>query len=142
IELADWNSDSKIYTADTKKVLPYLCCIYTTVCTENLEAAFSLLKQLISSSQLHLDVTALESLEDAIGLLDAGASKLFVTPAQWKLLKETDNIDVHRLVLAFSASQSESNDQSVASIDDKSVSLHFNSVKDAEAAAVLHKNYG
>lgn len=77
--------------------LSYLTNVYTELNPDNIDDAPAYLRETIGLYETHFDVTAVESLEDIISLLDSGAAKVFVTLRQFEQLVSA-GVDDSRLV--------------------------------------------
>ncbi|KAL9078754.1 MAG: hypothetical protein Q9157_002342 [Trypethelium eluteriae] len=62
------------------------------------EDAFLYLQQTFGLFESYFDVTDLESIDDAVSLLDSGATRIFVTPNQLEQLNTINNLDQNRIV--------------------------------------------
>lgn len=69
---------------------------------DNLQASLAFLKKNFSKLAVYLDVRKLKSWDDVIGVLNNGASKIFVTFEQLKSLSQEPTISADRLVLTIS----------------------------------------
>lgn len=80
--------------------LSYVGGIFAKAADRALDAAFALLKDAVARHAVYVDVTQLTGQQDVVDLLDAGALKVFVNPAQLAALQQIPTIDSNRLVLA------------------------------------------
>jgi phosphoribosyl-ATP pyrophosphohydrolase/phosphoribosyl-AMP cyclohydrolase/histidinol dehydrogenase len=97
IDLAKLNQPSQ---GLDQKALTYIGNVHLTVTRANVDESLAHLQQSVGRYANFLNVTPLESLDDIISLLDAGAAKVFVTRQQLDQLLAR-NISQDRLVLAL-----------------------------------------
>lgn len=71
----------------TREQLSYLGCVHIVAKDENIDKLLQFLQRHVSIDA-YVDVTAVESIDDIISILDAGARKIFVRAAQSEDLKE------------------------------------------------------
>src|SRR5947208_1731284 len=76
IDIAEFDTQQRGLCA---KSLSPLGSIYTTVTLQNLDHAITFLQQHVSDFAVHINATALPSLDNVVSLLDAGAGKVFVS---------------------------------------------------------------
>jgi len=92
------------YTAEgaglSPKQLSYFRNVYTVLTPSTIDNAFTYLQQTIGLYETCFNVTALESIEDIVSLLDSGAAQVFVSQQQLQDLGRVDNVDQSRLVLS------------------------------------------
>lgn len=69
----------------TRNQLSYLGCVYFAATTQTVDALLQFLQRHVAI-EAYVDVTAIESKDDIVTILDAGAKKVFVTSAQLELL--------------------------------------------------------
>lgn len=86
------------------KELAYAGGLVTTVTATSLDTAFSLLQEAVGRLPVYLEVSALTSQQQVIDLLDAGASKIFVSSQQAAELKLAKGLDLRRVVYRPTAS--------------------------------------
>lgn len=97
--------------------LSYLGCVYLTANSANLDKLFQFLQRHISI-ETYANVSSVDSVEDIVSILDAGARKVFVKPSQVNSLKTygdrvlpiysaTENVDYSNGVLFSPTSSSE-----------------------------------
>ncbi|KAI5358195.1 Putative histidinol dehydrogenase, phosphoribosyl-AMP cyclohydrolase domain-containing protein [Septoria linicola] len=103
----DLDSYQGIDQIQQSKELAYAGGLVTTVTTTNIEAAFVLLKDTVAQFPVYLVVFGLESQQDIIDLLDAGAAKVFVRSQQAAGLKSVKTLDLARVVYCPTASVGE-----------------------------------
>lgn len=118
------------------KTISYLGAVFARVGSEEVKEALDFLNKTIShftvQFAVHLDVTALSSLDDIISLLDGGAAKVFVSQAQFQQLEQVGNINTDRLVLTISGNQFETKDQIVEATGNSSSTIYIAQVNDVE----------
>jgi phosphoribosyl-ATP pyrophosphohydrolase/phosphoribosyl-AMP cyclohydrolase/histidinol dehydrogenase len=100
------------------------------------------LQQHLSNFAVHINVTALPSLDDVVSLLDAGAAKVFVSYAQLRQLERVENFDLDRIVLAISSDQNETKDRIIDAIGDTPVGIYCHGDKDVDIMVGFLKEYG
>lgn len=87
--------------------ISYLTNVYVELNPTNIDDAPAYLRETIGLYESHFDVTAVESLEDIISLLDSGASKAFVTLRQLEQLVAA-GVEESRLVRTVEGKNSSS----------------------------------
>ncbi|KAF7192718.1 Histidine biosynthesis trifunctional protein [Pseudocercospora fuligena] len=105
IDLSGYQGLAQIEQA---KELAYAGGIASTVTPANIDVALALLKDTVSRFPVYLEVSSLESQQDVIDLLDAGAAKLFVSSPQAAVLSEVKGLDLSRVVYTPTASAGDS----------------------------------
>lgn len=113
------------------KTLSYFRHLHTTLTPSNVDEAFSYLQQTIGLYETSFDVTAVDSVNDIVSLLDSGAARVFVTGQQLQSIKAFDSIDPARLVLSVKQ------DQLQEALSDPRQSLLLSNISDLSA---LDKN--
>lgn len=78
--------------------LSHVKTIFSRISPDRVEATITNLQKHLGVFEAHLDVTQLESLDDVVALLDAGAARVFASPKQTEHLAQVDNIDASRIV--------------------------------------------
>jgi len=135
IDLATFSSRAHVENA---KELAYAGGVIATVTTENIDQAFALLSDTVARHAVYLEVSALESQQDIIDLLDAGAAKVFVTSRQATSLQAVPNIDHSRIVYCpTTAAGDESN-----ALDGTSFGLYLQNVSSTETVSSLLQQLG
>jgi phosphoribosyl-ATP pyrophosphohydrolase/phosphoribosyl-AMP cyclohydrolase/histidinol dehydrogenase len=138
----------------TRKQLSYLGCVHFEASTQNLDTLLQFL-QVHVSIEAYVDVTAIESTEDIVTILDAGARKVFVKPAQLRALskfkervtpviKAQDTSSAAKYdngVLLASLTDLQKTDITIAKLRDAKVSPIFFSAEDLESAVKLAAEY-
>jgi len=71
----------------TRKQLSYLGCVHFAASSQNVDTLLQFLQR-HTSIEAYVDVTAIESTEDVITILDAGARKVFVKSAKLEALSK------------------------------------------------------
>lgn len=79
VELGKGATESE--TGLTRKQLSYLGCVHFAATSQNVDTLLRFLQRHVSI-EAYVDVTAIESIEDVVTILDAGARKVFVKPSQ------------------------------------------------------------
>lgn len=85
------------------KTLAYFSHVHATVAPTSLDQAHEHLQQTADQYKTSFDVTKIESTDDIVALLHAGAANAFVAPEQFKRLSAVDNLDQDRLVISVDA---------------------------------------
>ncbi|KAI9794026.1 MAG: trifunctional histidinol dehydrogenase [Peltula sp. TS41687] len=118
------------------KTISYLGAVFARVSSEEVDDALHFLQKTVSHFTahfaVHLDVTCLSTIEDAVSLLDAGASKVMVSKDQVQQLEQIGNIDADRIVRAVSGKNFEAIQNDVETIGDGSSGLYIEGVEDIE----------
>ncbi|KJX93787.1 histidine biosynthesis trifunctional protein [Zymoseptoria brevis] len=134
--------DLAVYTGvaqiENAKEVAYAGGLATTVTPANIETAFQLLKDTVSRYAVHLEVSGLDSQQDIIDLLDAGAAKVFVAGQQAATLKNVPNLDLNRIVYHPTAS---SGDEANA-LEGTSFGLFLQNVGSVHAVSLILKELG
>lgn len=118
------------------KELSFVGGIFAHVSSSTIETAFALLKDTAGKHSVFLDVSGLETQQDVIDILDAGAAKVFVGRNQILALEGVSNLDRSRLVYCPSASAAEAS----SVLDGTSVGIHLQNVGSAETVGhLLHE---
>lgn len=98
--------DITSYSGETRgltlKALSYFSNVYVELNPGNIDYAPSYLRETIGLYETHFDVTAVESLDDVVSLLDSGASKAFVTLKQLEQLVKA-GVEESRLIRTVEA---------------------------------------
>ncbi|KAF1974118.1 tri-functional histidine biosynthesis protein [Bimuria novae-zelandiae CBS 107.79] len=118
--------------------LSYIGTVFAGVTPETLDQALVHLQQSVGRYTNYLGVASLDSIDDVISLLDAGAAKVFVTRQQLSQLLEK-NIDQDRIVLCLPGSTREENIEAIAGTQ---VDVYAHQMQDVEFAEAWLKEYG
>ncbi|KAI9885864.1 MAG: imidazoleglycerol-phosphate dehydratase [Watsoniomyces obsoletus] len=128
------------------RTLSYLGAVFTTVDPQDFDGALEFLKKVtteyVVGFAVHLDVTGLNSIEDIISLLDAGAAKVFVNYDQLKQLEKIENINLDRLVLKLSSKDHKTKEQIIEAIGDTTVGVYNEDVSDVGLLEDWLREYG
>ncbi|KAH0565806.1 imidazoleglycerol-phosphate dehydratase [Trichoglossum hirsutum] len=135
IDIAEFDAQQR------PKWLSHIGSVFTTVTDQNLDHAIGLLQQHVSDFVVYANVTALSSLGDVLSLLDAGASKVFVSYTQLTQLERVENIDLDRTVLTISSDQSETEDQIIDAIGNTPIGIYYHGDQDVDLPANFLKAY-
>lgn len=134
--------DIATYTSGTQgldaKALQYVGSVYAIARPENLDNAFAYLQQTVGVYEIYFDVTLLQSADDVVDLLNAGAAKAFVSGPQLSQLKNVDNLDLSRLILSL-AGQTE---EELQMITNTPIGIYLHGIKDASVVEQLLQQYG
>ena len=118
--------------------LSYIGNVFARVTPETIDHALSHLQSSVGRYTNYLGVASLESIEDVISLLDAGAAKVFVTRQQLSQLLER-NIDQDRIVLCLPGSTREEN---IEAISGTQVDVYSHHIRDVDLVEAWLKEYG
>lgn len=135
IDLASYHGVEQIQAS---KELAYAGGLVATVTTSNIDAAFTLLKDTVARFSVYLVVFGLESQQDIIDLLDAGAAKVFVRSQQAADLKNVKGLDLTRVVYCPTASVGED----TQAVDGTSFGLFLQNVASVEHVSSILKELG
>jgi phosphoribosyl-ATP pyrophosphohydrolase/phosphoribosyl-AMP cyclohydrolase/histidinol dehydrogenase len=80
------NGPSEFSDGLTRTQLSYLGCVYVAANCQNIDILSQLLK-IHAGIDVYVDVTAIQSFDDIVSILDAGAYKVFVAPSHVPLLQ-------------------------------------------------------
>ncbi|KAF1808219.1 histidine biosynthesis trifunctional protein [Eremomyces bilateralis CBS 781.70] len=120
--------------------LSYFGSVFIPLSESTLDAAFSHLQRSFGRLENYFDVTALESVEDIVSLLDAGAAGVFVSQKQLVQLERTPNIDLDRVTVVI-VHQAHTKDEIIDSIAGTSVGVCFWHVQDVQLLEAWLKEY-
>ncbi|OAG01159.1 tri-functional histidine biosynthesis protein [Paraphaeosphaeria sporulosa] len=118
--------------------LSYIGNVFARVTPETVDQALAHLQQSVGRYTNYLGVSSLESIDDIVSLLDAGAAKVFVTRPQLSQLLEK-NIDQDRIVLCLPGSTREENIEAIAGTQ---VDVYSHQIADVELVEAWLKEYG
>jgi phosphoribosyl-ATP pyrophosphohydrolase/phosphoribosyl-AMP cyclohydrolase/histidinol dehydrogenase len=118
--------------------LSYIGNVFARVTPETVDQALAHLQQSVGRYTNYLAVTPLESIDDVVSLLDAGAAKVFVTRPQLSQLLEK-NIDQDRIVLWLPGSTREEN---IEAISGTQVDVYSHQITDVALLEAWLKEYG
>ena len=119
--------------------LSFLGHILITVSPENLDTALTLIPKNFHRFTFSVNVAALPSPDDICSLLDAGASRVFITYDQLQALQP--GVNDSRLVLIFDPSY-QTDEKIAEAISDTSVGLYAHKVINLDFAVGWLKEYG
>ncbi|KAI9829973.1 MAG: trifunctional histidinol dehydrogenase [Phylliscum demangeonii] len=84
------------------RTISYLGGLFCAIDPPHLADGFRLIALVVAQygvqCAVHVEVTALASVDDVLALLDAGAAKAFVSPDQWRALLDQGRVERDRLV--------------------------------------------
>ncbi|KAL5397555.1 imidazoleglycerol-phosphate dehydratase [Paraphaeosphaeria minitans] len=130
------------YTQPTQGLSPqqlsYIGNVFARVSPETVDQALAHLQQSVGRYTNYLGVSSLESIDDILSLLDAGAAKVFVTRPQLSQLLEK-NIHQDRIVLCLPGSTREENIKAIAGTQ---VDVYSHQIADVELVQAWLKEYG
>ncbi|CAK1357171.1 unnamed protein product [Cercospora beticola] len=134
----DLESYEGVEQIQDSKELAYTGGLVTTLTTSNLEKAFTLLKDAVGRFPVYLVVFGLETQQDVVDLLDAGAAKVFVRSQQAAELKNVKGLDLSRVVYCPTASVGED----TQAVDGTSFGLLLQNVGSVENVSNILKELG
>ncbi|GIZ42378.1 hypothetical protein CKM354_000565100 [Cercospora kikuchii] len=134
----DLESYEGVEQIQDSKELAYTGGLVTTVTTSNLEKAFTLLKDAVARFPVYLVVFGLNTQQDVVDLLDAGAAKVFVRSQQAAELKNVKGLDLSRVVYCPTASVGED----TQAVDGTSFGLLLQNVGSIENVSNILKELG
>lgn len=135
IDLSGYTGLSQI---ESSKELAYAGGIAAHVTSANIDTAFSLLKDTVARYWTYLDVSSLDSQQDVIDLLDAGAAKVFVSSQQAASLKNVPGLDQGRIVYHPTASVGDAEH----ALEGTSFGLFLHNVNSIHAVSVILQQLG
>lgn len=133
------------------KTISYLDNVFVDVTPDTLEDAHVFLQQNFGRFNIYLNVTAIDSLNEVVSLLNEGAGKVFVQFYMLKELVEERCIDVERLVVTLDHSVDEGNPKEQAKeieedlraiVGEQDVGIHLRDVHEWELLDALHEKHG
>ena len=133
------------------KTISYLDNVFVIVTPDTLKNAHVFLQQNFGRFTIYLDVTAIDSINEVVLLLNEGAGKVFVQFYMLKELVEERCIDLERLVVTLDHSACEG-DPTEAAIEiesdlraivgEKDVGIHLHNVHEWQLLDALHERHG
>ncbi|KAK3073990.1 trifunctional histidinol dehydrogenase [Teratosphaeriaceae sp. CCFEE 6253] len=118
--------------------LAYTGALFATVTPGSIDAAIRLLKDSVGRLDLYLNVSTLESAQDIVDLLDAGAAKVFVASGQVEALRQVSNLDSSRVVYHPTVGADEAEDQ----LQGTGYGLYLQGVQDVDAVGSILQAMG
>ena len=116
--------------------LTYAGGLFATISAQNLDNAFALLRDTAGSHTIYLEVTNIQSQNELIDLLDAGAAKIFISSDQASGIDKVPNLDVSRIVYCPTGAAGDT----TTALEGTSFGLFLRNVASAEAVgAILHE---
>jgi phosphoribosyl-ATP pyrophosphohydrolase/phosphoribosyl-AMP cyclohydrolase/histidinol dehydrogenase len=108
--------------------------IFAVISAGNIDNAFHLLRDTVGRRDVYLEVSNVQSQEDVVDLLDAGAAKVFVFSGQASGFESVPNLDPTRVVYCPSGSDGDS-----SALDGTSFGLYLQNVGSPEnVGRILH----
>ncbi|KAK5113934.1 hypothetical protein LTR62_003057 [Meristemomyces frigidus] len=95
IDLSKYSSAARILAV---KELAYTGGLFSVVTEQTIDTALQLLKDTVGRFALYIDCSALQSIQDVVDILDAGAAKVFVSSEQVAQVQQVPNVDASRVV--------------------------------------------
>lgn len=135
IDLATYENPSQ---GLSPTALSYIGNVFARVTPETVDQTLEHLKQSVGRYANYLDVAALESVDDIVSLLDAGAAKVFLSRAQLDALL-AKNIDQDRLVLTLPGNTKA---EIIDAIGGTQVDVYTPQIGDVELVEAWLKEYG
>ena len=131
IDLSSYSGISQL-----PKELAHAGGIFAVISAGNVEKVFQLLKDTVGCHSVHLEVSNVQSQEDVVDLLDAGAAKVFVSSSQASGFDKVPNLDVSRVVYCPSGSAGDT----TTALEGTSFGLYLQNVGNAEVVSqILHE---
>ncbi|KAK4555956.1 trifunctional histidinol dehydrogenase [Recurvomyces mirabilis] len=130
IDLQQYSSASQILAV---KELAYTGALYSTVTSQTLDSTLQISKATVGRLALYIDCSALESTQEIVDVLDAGAAKVFVTSQQVPEMQKVPNIDSKRIVYHPTVSA----DQAESQLDGTGYGLYLQNVQDVGTVSKL-----
>ncbi|KAI9817130.1 MAG: trifunctional histidinol dehydrogenase [Pycnora praestabilis] len=122
--------------------LPRLGGIFSSLTPEALDDACAKLQQLSSSVATHYDVTSFSLVDNIVDLLDAGATKVFVSYAQLKKLEKANNVNLDRIVLTIAGGKHGTKEQITEAVGDTTAGIYFHETQDPGLVEAWLNEYG
>ncbi|KAK5130865.1 imidazoleglycerol-phosphate dehydratase [Meristemomyces frigidus] len=120
------------------KELSYAGGLFSLVTEDNIDAALQLLKDSAGRFAIYLDASTLQSGQDVVDLLDAGAAKVFVSSGQVPALQQVPNLDSSRIVYFPTVSADEAENQ----LEGTGFGLYLQNVASAEMVGKILEAMG
>ncbi|CAD0047252.1 unnamed protein product [Aureobasidium pullulans] len=117
--------------------LGHVGAVYAVATQQTIDAAFDHLKQTATRFGTFFDCTKLESTDDILSLLDAGAVKVFVSSSQLQNI-QNKNVDASRLVLSLAGAGNSALDV----LQGNEVGIYLAAIADVTAVESLLEAYG
>ncbi|KAK4627908.1 Histidine biosynthesis trifunctional protein [Fulvia fulva] len=134
----DLSECSTLAQVESVKELAYAGGLVAQVTTEDIDSALQLLKETGGRYSIYLDVSTLESQQDIVDLLDAGAAKVFVGSQQAASLKSVPTVEDHRIVYHPTASVGDA----TAALDGAAFGLFLQNVGSVNAVGTILQQLG
>ena len=110
--------------------------IFAVISAGNTEKAFQLLLESVGRHAVYLEVSNVQSQEDVVDLLDAGAAKVFISSHQASGFDKVPNIDVNRVVYCPTGAPGDT----TTALEGTSFGLYLQNVGNAEVVGtILHE---
>ena len=122
----------------TTKEISYAGGLFSLVTEDNIDAALQLLKDSVGRFSIYLDASTLQTPQDVVDLLDAGAAKVFVSSGQVPALQKVPNLDSRRIVYFPTVSADEAEHQ----LEGTGFGLYLQNVASAEAVGKILEAMG
>ena len=130
IDLASYSDTSKL-----PKEATLAGGIFATITAQSIDNAFQLLKETAGRYEVYLEVSNVQSQEEVVDLLDAGAAKVFVSGSQASGFDKVPNLDSSRVVYCPSGAPGDT----TAALEGTSFGLYLQGIADAQSVGqILH----
>lgn len=120
------------------KEIAYAGGIFAIITAGTLENAFQLLKDTVGRHEVYLEVSNVQSQEDVVALLDAGAAKVFVSATQASGFEQVANLDLTRVVYCPSGAAGDA----MSALEGTPYGLYLQNVTNAEVVGQILRELG
>ncbi|KAK5728723.1 trifunctional histidinol dehydrogenase [Elasticomyces elasticus] len=135
IDISQYGSTSEILAA---KELAYTGALFTIITPKTIDTVLNFLRDAVGRLDLYLDVSTVDSVQDIVDLLDAGAAKVFVASGQVPALQKVPNVNSSRIVYHPTVSADEAEDQ----LSGTGYGLYLHNVQDVAAVGQILQAMG
>ena len=133
IDLQNYASGSHL-----PKEVAYAGGIFAIITAGALEHAFQLLKDTVGRQEVFLEVSNVQSQDDVVALLDAGAAKVFVSSTQASGFDKVPNLDLTRVVYCPSGAAGDT----MSALEGTPYGLYLQNVTSAEVVGQILRELG
>ena len=132
--------DLQKYTPGSQlpKEVQYAGGIFAIISAGTLDNAFQLLKDTVGQHEVFLEVSNVQSQEEVVDLLDAGASKVFISGSQASGFENVANLDTSRIVYCPSGAAGDT----MSALEGTSYGLYLQNVPSAEIVGQILRELG
>ena len=120
------------------KEIAYAGGIFAIITAGTLKNAFQLLKDTVGQHEVFLEVSNVQSQEDVVALLDAGAAKVFVSSTQASGFEKVPNLDLTRVVYCPSGAAGDT----MSALEGTPYGLYLQNVASAEVVGQILRELG